>query len=67
MLENIRFAKDEEGNHPKGTPSEKFKELSWQNICAGWFAVAHRQSASVSGWQSFTILCGLLLEEEIQG
>lgn len=65
MLENIRFVKGEEDN------SEKFaKELASlaDLFVLDGFAVAHRQSASVSGVAKFLpSYAGLLLEEEIQG
>lgn len=65
MLENIRFVKGEEDN------SDKFaKELAGlaELFVLDGFAVAHRQSASVSGVAKFLpSYAGLLLEEEIQG
>ncbi len=65
LLENIRFFSDEEKNDPKF--AEELASLADIFVLDG-FAVAHRDSASVSGVAKFLpAYAGLLLEKEIVG
>lgn len=65
LLENIRFFSGEEKNDPKF--AEELASLADIFVLDG-FAVAHRDSASVSGVAKFLpAYAGLLLEKEIVG
>lgn len=65
MLENIRFAPEEQGN--KGDFAEHLSNVADIFVLDG-FAVAHRGDASVSGVAEYLpSYAGLLLEEEIKG
>ncbi len=65
LLENVRFFTGEEDNDKK--VSEKLSGLADYFVLDG-FAVAHRNSSSVSGVaEHLPSYAGLLLEEEIEG
>ncbi|MFH0857395.1 MAG: phosphoglycerate kinase [Candidatus Magasanikbacteria bacterium] len=64
MLENIRFAKDEQEN--TGTLSQDLATLADLFVLDG-FGVAHRNDASVSGITQYVRSCaGFLLENEVK-
>lgn len=65
MMENIRFSPDEKKN--TGTLSQEMANLVDYFVLDG-FAVAHRDSASVTGVAEYVpTYAGLLLEREIKG